>query len=604
MYDIRNSKGTVIATINEKAVDTSSTSLVLHGRGRSPYGTKRNENIVHLLENFSNSGAPSNPIDGQVWWDSANRTLMVWDSTFGSPLGTWVAVVPPGVGQGFTIEAGAGLSGGGLPTGSPTAAFGSPETPYTIINVRAGTGIHFGSPTSPSRIATRDGEINHNALGDGSGGGISGPEHILHSYVTLTAGKGMTLGSPIGSPEGNITSDVTFNIVSGDGITVTADSVAVDDTMRTTGTQLIEGTKVFLSQIRAQIGAYAGAPAYSFYSDGRIGIYYRATNILSFVTGSTQRLQLESNGTLSSLNTTYEALVTDADDIPNKKYVDDALATIATPTNNTFIGVSSISGLDSTVTYYVEVYGVLPFKGTGSATLSAITLRRGSTTPGVGTIVDSTPGDFSFNWPDGHAPTSAGFFVEMNGDTSINCVVNNADVWSSQVNATWMTAVQITEIVPPGSPSALGEISLASVSGNTNPLAETFWPSAFDALATIRFVGTNAVGPGEAQHAGGNESALLVFSQIGSDWLISGSESDYELRVESVSTSGSGISIFGVLNSWVSLGTSGSWNYTLVKDGNVFGVGTWTIRIEIRQITDPSNTTGPVTYTLRAETII
>ncbi|MHA1972963.1 MAG: hypothetical protein ACTSW1_08220 [Candidatus Hodarchaeales archaeon] len=42
--------------------------------------------------------------------------------------------------------------------------------------------------------------------------------------------------------------------------------------------------------------------------------------------GNTKKFQVEKDGTLSSLNTSYESLVTSDDDIPNKKYVDDAIA--------------------------------------------------------------------------------------------------------------------------------------------------------------------------------------------------------------------------------------------------------------------------------------
>ena len=76
-YHIKNSRGTILATIEDRAVDTTSTSLVLHGRGTSPYGTRRNENLVRLLENFSSGSPPSNPIDGQLWWDTTD--LRVWD---------------------------------------------------------------------------------------------------------------------------------------------------------------------------------------------------------------------------------------------------------------------------------------------------------------------------------------------------------------------------------------------------------------------------------------------------------------------------------------------------------------------------------------------
>jgi hypothetical protein len=60
---------------------------------------------------------------------------------------------------------------------------------------------------------------------------------------TLTAGSGLTGG-------GDLSQDRTFNIGAGDGITVNADDVAVDNTVvRTTGTQNITGNKNFSGTI-------------------------------------------------------------------------------------------------------------------------------------------------------------------------------------------------------------------------------------------------------------------------------------------------------------------------------------------------------------------
>ena len=53
-------------------INVTDTSLNLIGRGYPNYGQKTAENFLHLLENFSNSSAPSNPIQGQLWFDTSN----------------------------------------------------------------------------------------------------------------------------------------------------------------------------------------------------------------------------------------------------------------------------------------------------------------------------------------------------------------------------------------------------------------------------------------------------------------------------------------------------------------------------------------------------
>ena len=57
------------------------TSLVFPGRNVTGYGQIIAENFLHLLENFSNSTAPVNPIEGQLWYDNVNGNLNIWDNT-------------------------------------------------------------------------------------------------------------------------------------------------------------------------------------------------------------------------------------------------------------------------------------------------------------------------------------------------------------------------------------------------------------------------------------------------------------------------------------------------------------------------------------------
>lgn len=51
------------------AIDTTNaqTSLTIYGQGSPNYGEKIQENLIHLLENFSGPGFPQQPIDGQLW---------------------------------------------------------------------------------------------------------------------------------------------------------------------------------------------------------------------------------------------------------------------------------------------------------------------------------------------------------------------------------------------------------------------------------------------------------------------------------------------------------------------------------------------------------
>jgi hypothetical protein len=77
-YIVTTSSGTAIATIPDNTVNTTTTSLALVGKNYAGYGAFLNENYVKLLENFSNSIAPTAPLTGQLWYDSTNTLLKVW----------------------------------------------------------------------------------------------------------------------------------------------------------------------------------------------------------------------------------------------------------------------------------------------------------------------------------------------------------------------------------------------------------------------------------------------------------------------------------------------------------------------------------------------
>lgn len=58
-----------------------STSLMLVGKNASGYAYDISTNFLHLLENHANSTPPTNPIEGQLWYDNANHKLKVNDGT-------------------------------------------------------------------------------------------------------------------------------------------------------------------------------------------------------------------------------------------------------------------------------------------------------------------------------------------------------------------------------------------------------------------------------------------------------------------------------------------------------------------------------------------
>lgn len=72
------SKAPITVADNTRNTDTS---LTFPGRNETGYGQIIAENFVALLENFASASAPVNPIEGQLWYDVANNTLQIYDST-------------------------------------------------------------------------------------------------------------------------------------------------------------------------------------------------------------------------------------------------------------------------------------------------------------------------------------------------------------------------------------------------------------------------------------------------------------------------------------------------------------------------------------------
>ena len=78
-YDIRKTNGTSLGTILDGTVDNKSkTSLVLLGRNYANYGQFMVDNLVSLVENFAYNLPPTNPLAGQLWWDTSISRLKVY----------------------------------------------------------------------------------------------------------------------------------------------------------------------------------------------------------------------------------------------------------------------------------------------------------------------------------------------------------------------------------------------------------------------------------------------------------------------------------------------------------------------------------------------
>ena len=80
-YKLNKTDGSLLVDLIDGTIDVNSTSLTLVGRNYTGYGEAFNENFIKLLENFSNSNSPLNPIQGQTWWDTSEARLKVYEGS-------------------------------------------------------------------------------------------------------------------------------------------------------------------------------------------------------------------------------------------------------------------------------------------------------------------------------------------------------------------------------------------------------------------------------------------------------------------------------------------------------------------------------------------
>lgn len=102
-YTIVKSDGTVLTTIPDGTINTTSTSLGLPGRNYAGYGQYLDTNFVHVIENFADGNVPQNPIRGQLWFDTNSSTLKVCPADGTTNAAAWLSLTSTASGGSTTF---------------------------------------------------------------------------------------------------------------------------------------------------------------------------------------------------------------------------------------------------------------------------------------------------------------------------------------------------------------------------------------------------------------------------------------------------------------------------------------------------------------------
>jgi len=187
-YIINNSRGNIVAVVPDGTVNTSATNLALVGQGVTNYGTDQNENLVYLLENFASPTAPSRPVLGQLWYNSATDTMSAYTTA-----NVWAGFASEAYVQAQKISP----AFTGIPT-APTAAAGTATTQLATTAFVSNSPIFSGTPRAPTAaLGTNTTQIASTEFVQAATGALGTMSQQNANAVAVTGGTISGLSAPV-----------------------------------------------------------------------------------------------------------------------------------------------------------------------------------------------------------------------------------------------------------------------------------------------------------------------------------------------------------------------------------------------------------------------
>ena len=185
-YSIYNTSSSATYTITDGTVNID-LDIGLVGKGYLGYGPTINRNFLQILENFSNASAPSKPVKGQLWYDSLNSVVKVYNGTAWSSVG------------GSSLNATSATLSGDLTVSGTATFYGTVNLP-TLSSLTVSGALTAGSVTATSHYGSLNGPFN------GTVGATTPNTGAFTSVTTGTMGvsAALTAGSLNGPFNGTV----------------------------------------------------------------------------------------------------------------------------------------------------------------------------------------------------------------------------------------------------------------------------------------------------------------------------------------------------------------------------------------------------------------
>lgn len=130
---IRSDNSTVLTTIQDGTINTTSTSLGLPGRNYAGYGRNIDTNFVRMLENFANDTPPANPLKGQLWFNTITNTLCICPSDGMTVAANWI-VLTSASSAGDTVLGNVRVTGDFVANTAPSGNSPGSTATFNIVN--------------------------------------------------------------------------------------------------------------------------------------------------------------------------------------------------------------------------------------------------------------------------------------------------------------------------------------------------------------------------------------------------------------------------------------------------------------------------------------